>query len=41
MKFTDARPSLRRMRGPYVLKMRAMHVSTPCCWWYVIVSASA
>ena len=29
-----ARPSLRRIRGPYVLKIRAMHVSTPC--WRVV-----
>ena len=29
---TEARPSLRRIRGPYVLKIRAMQVSTPC--WF-------
>jgi len=29
-KFTDARPSFFRIRGPYVLKMRAIDVSTPC-----------
>jgi hypothetical protein len=28
-----ARPSWGRMRGPYVLKMRAIHVSTPCWRW--------
>ena len=41
MNVTDARPSFRRIRGPYVLKIRAMHVSTPCWVWYAIVSASA
>ena len=36
-----ARPSLARMRAPYVLKMRTIAVSTPCCRWYAIVIASA
>ena len=29
MKFGTTRPSRRRIRGPYVLKMRTMRVSTP------------
>ena len=28
-----ARPSWARMRGPYVLKMRTIAVSTPCWRW--------
>src|SRR5438876_844176 len=32
-----ARPSLRRMRGPKVLKMRTMRVSMPCVRWYDVV----
>ena len=41
MKFGIARPSFGRMRGPYVLKIRTIEVSTPCWRWYAIVSASA
>ena len=41
MKFVTTRPSCSRMRGPYVLKMRTMRVSTPCERWYAIVIASA
>ena len=36
-----ARPSLTRMRGPYVLKMRTILVSSPWNRWYAIVMASA
>jgi preprotein translocase subunit SecG len=31
--FATVRPSCGRMRGPYVLKIRTMHVSTPCWRW--------
>ena len=41
MKFGIARPSCERMRGPYVLKMRTIEVSTPCAEWYAVVIASA
>ena len=36
-----ARPSFDRIRGPKVLKMRTIPVSTPCWRWYAIVIASA
>ena len=41
MKFGIARPSSRRMRGPNVLKMRTMRVSSPWYRWYAMVMASA
>src|SRR2546421_378735 len=41
MNVETARPSLGRIRGPYVLKILTMHVSTPCWPWYPMVSASA
>jgi hypothetical protein len=35
-----ARPSSGRIRGPYVLKIRTMAVSSPWNRWYAIVAAS-
>ncbi len=36
-----ARPSLTRMRGPYVLKIRTIFASSPWNRWYATVIASA
>jgi hypothetical protein len=41
MKFETMRPSCGSMRGPYVLKMRAMPTSTRCLRAKSIVSDSA
>jgi hypothetical protein len=40
MKVGMARPSSGRIRGPYVLKIRTMAVSSPWKRWYAIVAAS-
>jgi len=41
MRLGTTLPSLRRIRSPYVLKMRAMRVSTLWTRWYAMVIASA
>jgi hypothetical protein len=41
MNVGTARPSRRRMRWPYVLKMRTILTGTRCDRWYAIAIASA